>query len=93
MKDATLSSENALEPNGLTVHASVDVGIQNCATLILNVRLAMQRLTSGDVLEVIAYDPSAQLDLQAWCRLTGHEFLQMAEHAEFTTYYLRKGAR
>ena len=70
--------------------AILDAGEQNCATLILNVRKAIEPLAPGAVLAVVAYDPSAQLDLRAWSRMTGHAYLGMDDRGAYATYYLRK---
>jgi len=29
----------------------------------------------GDTLAVVAHDPAARVDVPAWCRMTGHEFV------------------
>jgi tRNA 2-thiouridine synthesizing protein A len=70
--------------------ATLDAGAENCATLILNVRAALAPLNPGEVLEVVAHDPSAQLDLRAWSRMTGHGYLGMVDHGAYAIYYLRK---
>lgn len=91
MLDDTSSGDDPTNADGqISVTMRLDVGAENCATLILNVRQAMQALASGEVLEVVAYDPSAQLDLMAWSRMTGHTFLGTTEHDDYATYYLRK---
>lgn len=70
--------------------ATLDAGEQNCATLVLNVRTAIESLAPGQILAVMAYDPSAQLDLRAWSRMTGHGYLGMEDRGPFAVYYLRK---
>lgn len=72
------------------VAATLDVGAENCATLILHVRWAMAQLAPGDVIAVVAYDPSAQLDLRAWCGMTRHAYLGMRDAGDYATYYIRK---
>ncbi|HUG16225.1 MAG TPA: sulfurtransferase TusA family protein [Thermomicrobiales bacterium] len=78
------------ETGGHTVTATLDAGEENCATLILNVRAAIDPLQPGEILAVVAYDPSAQLDLRAWSRMTGHGYLGMDDYDEYAVYYLRK---
>lgn len=90
MTDDTLSADEHPELSGLPVAATLDAGEQNCATLILNVRRAIESLAAGDILAVTAYDPSAQLDLLAWSRMTGHGYLGMEDHGPFAVYYLKK---
>jgi TusA-related sulfurtransferase len=53
--------------------AILDAGAENCGRLIGLVMKAMAQLTPGQTLAVRAYDPSSQIDLAAWCRMTGHE--------------------
>lgn len=90
-QDATSSSAGHPDAAGPTVADTVDVGSANCATLILHVRKAMSSLGAGQVLEVIAYDPSSQLDLEAWCRMTGNLYVSVCEYDEYQAHYLQKG--
>ena len=56
--------------------ATWDAGDLGCGELILELRLRMRRLSSGQVLRLIARDPGAPADIPAWCRMTGHRLLQ-----------------
>lgn len=77
-------------PAGHPVTATLDAGEQNCATLVMSVRDEIATLQPGQILAVVAYDPSAQLDLLAWSRMTGHRFLGMDRHDDHSTIYLEK---
>lgn len=59
-----------------------DAGDMGCGELVLALRLRLQALAPGAVLQVIARDPAAPLDLPAWCRLTGNS-LRYAAHPEY----------
>jgi TusA-related sulfurtransferase len=66
-------------------HAMLDAGAENCGRLIGLVVEAMTHLKPGQTLAVKAYDPSSQIDLAAWCRMTGHELrsvTRVANHLE-----------
>ena len=66
--------------------ATLDAGAENCGHLIGLVADTMVRLLPGQTLTVIAYDPSSQVDIAAWCRMTGHRLRSVvpaAEHLEF----------
>jgi tRNA 2-thiouridine synthesizing protein A len=66
--------------------ATLDAGAENCGRLIALVAEAMARLAPGQTLSVMAYDPSSQVDLAAWCRMTGHTLrsvVPVADHLEF----------
>jgi tRNA 2-thiouridine synthesizing protein A len=85
-----LCDESILDFADRSVAATLDAGEQNCATLILNVKQALEPMTAGEILAVVAYDPSAELDLRAWTRMTGHEYLGREDHGQFAIYHLRK---
>jgi tRNA 2-thiouridine synthesizing protein A len=66
--------------------ATVDAGAENCGRLIALVVDAIAHLVPGQTLAVMAYDPSSQIDLAAWCRMTGHTLrsvVPLADHLEF----------
>jgi tRNA 2-thiouridine synthesizing protein A len=68
------------------IDARLDAGAENCGRLIGLVAEAMAALRPGQTLSVMAYDPSSQVDLTAWCRMTGHRLRSVtpaADHLEF----------
>ena len=67
-------------------NATLDAGVENCGRLIALVVEAIIDLAPGQTLSVMAYDPSSQIDLAAWCRMTGHTLrsvVPLADHLEF----------
>jgi TusA-related sulfurtransferase len=66
--------------------ATLDAGAENCGRLIGMVAEAIAGLAPGQTLAVMAYDPSSQVDLAAWCRMSGHRLWSVtpvADHLEF----------
>ena len=66
-------------------NVTLDAGAANCGRLIGLVVDAMAQLASGQTLGVMTYDPSSQVDLAAWCRMTGHRLrtiTPVADHLE-----------
>lgn len=55
-----------------------DAGETGCSRLIVGVRRELELLDRGELLEVIAREPSASIDLLVWCRMTGHELISEA---------------
>jgi tRNA 2-thiouridine synthesizing protein A len=47
-------------------------------------------MAPGDVVEVIATDPSTQRDVPKFCRFLGHEMLRQEERDGQYRYWLRK---
>lgn len=60
----------------VAVDARFDAGDMGCGDLVMELRLQMQALAPGQVLELTARDPGAPADLPAWCGMTGHTLLQ-----------------
>jgi tRNA 2-thiouridine synthesizing protein A len=69
----------------------LDLGEKNCSQLIMEVMLAIRDMDSGQTLLVTAYDPSAPIDLEAWCRMTGNTLAQRLPDSTGNQFLLRKG--
>ena len=57
----------------------LDTKGMKCPLPVLKARKAMKSLNSGDVLSVLATDPGAIADFQAFCQTTGHGLLDWQE--------------
>jgi len=62
----------------------------NCPLPILRTKKALADLSSGQVLKVLATDPGAVKDFEAFSRQTGHQLLSHAEERKEFTFYMRK---
>ena len=62
----------------------------NCPLPILRAKKALTGLQSGQVLKVLATDPGAVKDFQAFSRQTGHELMSHAEANKEFTFFMRK---
>lgn len=45
-----------------------------CPLPVIRTQETVKRLSAGTELEVLATDPGAVHDIQAWCRVHGHEY-------------------
>ena len=50
----------------------------------------VREISDGDVLEVIATDPSTQRDIPKFCIFLGHELVEQRVEADRYYYYIRK---
>jgi len=50
----------------------LDAGKANCSELIMLIFQTMKRMEHGQSLEVLAHDQLADIDITAWCRMTGN---------------------
>lgn len=71
--------------------ATLDGYGQSCGTLEPQMKLQMRALESGQILEVLADDPTARLGIPAWSRLTGHTLVAaIEEDTHRSRFFLRK---
>lgn len=62
-----------------------------CPMPIVKTKKAIEDIESGQILEVVATDAGAKSDLQAWCKSSGHELVDMNEENDVFTFYIKKG--
>lgn len=62
-----------------------------CPLPVLKVRKRLKPLARGEVLEILADDPAAMIDIPHFCAEQGHEFLGHEEEGAVTRYRIRKG--
>ena len=74
----------------LSAAAVLQGGEANCATLTPLVRAALRELASGQVLEVVTTDPSAEADIASWSRLTGNPLLGARTEGAHRHFYVSK---
>ncbi len=62
-----------------------------CPMPTVKTALALDKLKVGEVLEVIADDPTSRRDLPRWVETTGHQLISVVEEGEkLTRVYIKK---
>lgn len=71
---------------------SFDGGDLDCGGgLLLLIRQNMDRLESGELLEILSTEISVPQDLPAWCRLTGNELVSHVQRGRQHSFLVAKG--
>jgi tRNA 2-thiouridine synthesizing protein A len=61
-----------------------------CPIPVVKASKAIKEIEVGQILEMIATDPGAPPDMEAWSRQTGHQLLQQtAENGQFRFWFRR----
>ncbi|WP_197328527.1 sulfurtransferase TusA family protein [Ralstonia syzygii] len=68
----------------------IDARGLNCPLPILRTKKALADMQSGEVLKVLATDPGATRDFQAFAKQTGNELLAHSEQDNVFTFYMRR---
>jgi tRNA 2-thiouridine synthesizing protein A len=67
----------------------LDVKGLKCPLPILRARKALQPIPGGATLEVLATDPGAVKDFEAFCRMTGNELIESAAKGPTFRFVIR----
>lgn len=62
----------------------------NCPLPILRTKKALAELNSGEVLKVVATDPGAVKDFEAFAKQTGNELLEHSEAGGEFIFFIKK---
>jgi len=98
MRESYAISGSALpHPDGVLEMLSAEGGAMQgalCALLAPALKARLKEMTPGQVLLARVDDPSARLDVEAWCALTGHDLLATTEDENgVLSFYIRKSEK
>ncbi len=74
----------------IKVNKQLDTSGKCCPMPIVETNMALKKVNSGEVLEIIATDPGTQTDIPAWCKRTGNTLLESSEADGSIHFYVRK---
>ncbi len=89
-EDAASPDTSSVAMGDVAVAAVLDGGDANCATLTPLIKARLRDLSSSDVLEVISSEPTAEGDINSWCRLTGNALVGKRPVGNAMHFYVRK---
>lgn len=61
-----------------------------CPMPIVKMAKAIKQIEKGQILQMLATDPGAPADVEAWARQTGHELVASETEGKQYTFFLRK---
>jgi tRNA 2-thiouridine synthesizing protein A len=70
--------------------ATLDAKGLNCPLPILKTKKMLQGLQLGQVLEVLATDPGAVADFEAFCRQTGNELVESSRQDQIFRFLVKR---
>lgn len=70
----------------------LDVKGMNCPLPILKAKKALKEMAMGSTLEVLATDPGAVKDFEAFCRTTGNELVSSGQEADVYKFVIKRAA-
>jgi tRNA 2-thiouridine synthesizing protein A len=70
----------------------LDVKGLNCPLPILRAKKALKDIPAGGTLQVLATDPGAVKDFEAFCRTTGNELVESKSDDKVFSFLIRRTA-
>ena len=61
-----------------------------CPKPLFDVHKMMKDIRGADVLRIMSDDPAFRLDIQAWCRRTGNELVELNQESDRLVAVIRK---
>ena len=74
----------------MDANKEIDTRGLNCPLPILKAKKALAEMQSGEILKVVATDPSSTRDFQAFARQTGNELLEQSQNDAEYTHFIRR---
>ena len=74
----------------MDANKEIDTRGMNCPLPILKAKKALSEMQSGEILKVVATDPSSTRDFQAFARQTGNELLEQSQNDAEYIHFLRR---
>ncbi len=81
------------QPQGPAV---LDARGERCPLPVIRLGALLRGLTPGSLVQLLATDPAARTDVPAFCRMRGHDLVEVEEvrvdGSEHSAYLVRRGA-
>jgi len=83
-------SDAKTAPDGVTPTRTLDAKGLSCPMPLLRTKKEIDKLGSGEILEVLGTDPGSRNDLPGWCERSGHVYIGEKEDSGFFRFYIQK---
>ena len=78
--------------SGYTIAATLDMTGHFCPEPVIRVNEDIANIEVGEVLELLADDPSAKSDIASWAKRAGHELISTEENDGTFRFLIRRTA-
>ena len=83
-------SDYKTAPDGVTPNRTLDAKGLSCPMPLLRTKKEIDKLGSGEILEILGTDPGSRNDLPGWCERAGHEYIGEKEDSGFFRFYIKR---
>ena len=80
-----------MDLSDVTVDQTLDAKGLSCPLPLLKTKSVLEKLSSGQVLEILGTDQNSKHDLPGWCNRSGHKFLGYLDENDHIRFFIKKG--
>jgi tRNA 2-thiouridine synthesizing protein A len=74
------------------IAATLDMVGYFCPEPVIRVNEEIETVAAGEVLELLADDPSSESDIKSWAKRTGHELVSIEKDGSTIRFLIRRKA-
>ncbi|MEN8142362.1 MAG: sulfurtransferase TusA family protein [Thermodesulfobacteriota bacterium] len=78
-------------PDDISADHTLDTKGLSCPMPLLRTKKEIDKIDSGQILEILGTDPGSRNDLPGWAERSGHEFMGEKEDSGFFRFFIKKG--
>lgn len=75
----------------LDIATVLDAKGLSCPMPLLRTKKQIEKLNSGQILQVDGTDPGSRNDIPGWCERSGHEYLGDKDQSGYISFFIKKG--
>ena len=68
-----------------------DFDAMSCPMPLLKIKKEINKINTGEILQVDGTDPGSRNDIPGWCARSGHEYLGEKEETGYMSFFVQKG--
>lgn len=77
-------------PADIKADRTLDAKGLSCPMPLLRTKKEIDKISSGQILEILGTDPGSRNDLPGWCTRAGHEFMGEKEESGYFRFFIKK---
>jgi tRNA 2-thiouridine synthesizing protein A len=83
-------SDIKIAEDGIESARILDAKGLSCPMPLLRTKKEIDKINSGEILEIQGTDPGSRNDIPGWCDRSGHDYLGEKEMSGFISFYVKK---
>jgi tRNA 2-thiouridine synthesizing protein A len=83
-------SDLRIVDDGIQAAVILDAKELNCPMPLFHAKKVINKITSGQILQVDGTDPHCRKDFSKWCKRSGNKYLGEKDMHDYISFYIKK---